>query len=606
MGDASETRGDVGGAAGSGGAADGGGAAGGGAASSGAKGGGATDGGAAKARGRLFGVGVGPGDPELLTLKATRAIHDADVIAYPSARHGRSVARRIAAPYLRPDHDEVLLRFPVTTELTSHPGGYEAALREFYDEAAAELAVHLDAGRDVAILCEGDPFFYGSYMYFHERLAPRYETTVIPAVTAFSAAAAAAGTPLVKRDDVFMAVPGTLPPEQLADRLQSADAAVVMKLGRTFPKVRDAADEAGVADRAIYVERASAPEQRIEALHAVDGRVPYMSLVLVPTAQVHRPDEPGVAAGRLVAGATAGASGATAGASGATAGARGATAGASGATAGASGVTAGVPAAAADPSDAPAAGSVAVVGLGPAGPRWLTPEARAELAAAEHLVGYKTYVDRVPARVGQQRHASDNRVEADRARHALELAAAGGRVAVVSSGDPGIFAMAAAVMEQLEAGGDAFAHVDVRIVPGLSAMQAAAARAGAPLGHDFCVLSLSDVLKPWSVIERRLEAVGVADLALAVYNPRSKTRPTQLEEARAILLRHRAPETPVVVARAVGAPTETMTIATLGDFDAAAVDMRTLLIVGSSRTRVFGDGNGAGPARVYTPRTYPE
>jgi precorrin-2 C20-methyltransferase/precorrin-3B C17-methyltransferase len=494
--------------------------------------------------GRLFGVGVGPGDPELLTLKATRAIHDADVIAYPSARHGKSVARRIAAPYLRADHLEVLLRFPVTTELTSHPGGYEAALFEFYDEAAAELAVHLDAGRDVAILCEGDPFFYGSYMYFHERLAPRYETTVIPAVTAFSAAAAAAGTPLVKRDDVFVALPGTLPAEQLTERLRMADAAVVMKLGRPFPKVRAAAEQAGVAERAVYVERASAPEQRVAPLGEVEGRVPYMSLVLVPTEQVHR--------------------------------------------------------------KAPLPrGAVAVVGLGPAGPQWLTPEARAELAAATELVGYKTYVDRVPGRVGQNRHATDNRVEGERARHALELAVAGRRVAVVSSGDPGIFAMATAVMEQLEAGGTEFAGVDVRVVPGLSAMQAAAARAGAPLGHDFCVLSLSDVLKPWDVIERRLDAIGAADLALAIYNPRSRTRPTQLEDARAVLLRHRAPETPVVLARAVGAPEESVTIATLGGFDAEAVDMRTLLLVGSSQTRVFGDGNGAGPARVYTPRRYP-
>jgi precorrin-2 C20-methyltransferase / precorrin-3B C17-methyltransferase len=521
------------------------------------------DGGPAR-RGRLFGVGVGPGDPELLTLKATRAIHDADVIAYPSARHGRSVARRIAAPYLRPDHEEVLLRFPLTTELAEHPGGYEAALFAFYDDASAELAVHLDAGRDVAILCEGDPFFYGSYMYFHERLAPRYETTVIPAVTAFSAAAAAAGTPLVKRDDVFMALPGTLPQEQLAERLAAADAAVVMKLGRTFPKVQEAAIDAGVAQRGVYVERASAPEQRIEALTDVDGTVPYMSLVLVPTTQVHDGRAPRVVA--AAAGAAAAVSGAVA---------------------------------------PPAPGGVAVVGLGPAGPQWLTPEARAELAAAEHLVGYKTYVDRVPGRVGQQRHASDNRVEADRARHALELAAGGARVAVVSSGDPGIFAMAAAVMEQLEAGGAAFAGVEVRVVPGLSAMQAAAARVGAPLGHDFCVLSLSDVLKPWAAIERRLDAIGAADLALAVYNPRSRTRPRQLEEARAILLRHRSPETVVVLARAVGAPSETITVATLGDFDAEAVDMRTLLLVGSSQTRVFGDGNGAGPVRVYTPRTYP-
>jgi precorrin-2 C20-methyltransferase/precorrin-3B C17-methyltransferase len=543
----------------------------------GSEAGAAASGGEPERRGRLFGVGVGPGDPELLTLKATRAIHDADVIAYPSARHGKSVARRIAAPYLRADHLEVLLRFPVTTELTSHPGGYEAALFEFYDEASEELAVHLDAGRDVAILCEGDPFFYGSYMYFHERLAPRYETTVIPAVTAFSAAAAAAGTPLVKREDIFMALPGTLPREQLAERLASADAAVVMKLGRTFEKVREAAEEAGVGERGVYVERASAPEQRIEALHDVEGRVPYMSLVLIPTTQVHEATAPGVAgaAANRPAGGGAAAHGVTADGG------------------------------ALDAAGAAARGSVAVVGLGPGGSQWLTPEARAELAAAGELVGYKTYVDRVPGRVGQNRHATDNRVEAERARHALELAAAGRRVAVVSSGDPGIFAMAAAVMEQLEEGGAEFAGVDVRVVPGLSAMQAAAARVGAPLGHDFCVLSLSDVLKPWEVIERRLDAVGAADLALAIYNPRSKTRPTQLDEARAILLRHRAPETVVVLARAVGAPSETITVTTLDAFDADAVDMRTLLFVGSSQTRVFGDGNGAGPARVYTPRRYP-
>ncbi len=461
------------------------------------------------ARGCLFGVGVGPGDPELLTLKATRAIAEADVIAYPSAHHGRSVARAIAAPYLREGHIEVLLQFPVTTELTSHPGGYDAALAEFYDAAAEQLAVHLDAGRDVAILCEGDPFFYGSYMYFHERLAPRYETIVIPAVTAFSAAAAAAGTPLVKRDDVFMALPGTLPVEVLADRLRDADAAVVMKLGRTFPKVREAAERAGVAARGVYVERASTERQRLAPLPEVDDEVPYMSLVLVPTA------EPGTASGEV--------------------GAR--------------------------------PGSVAVVGLGPAGGEWLTPEARAELAAAEQLVGYAPYLARVPVRPGQQRHASDNRVEAERARHALELAVGGARVAVVSSGDPGIFAMASAVLEQVEADADTFAAVEVRVVPGLSAMQAAAARVGAPLGHDFCVISLSDQLKPWSAIERRLEAAGAADLVLALYNPASRTRRAQLERAVELLRRHRAPHTPVVVARAVGADDESVAVATLATLD---------------------------------------
>jgi precorrin-2 C20-methyltransferase/precorrin-3B C17-methyltransferase len=243
---------------------------------------------------------------------------------------------------------------------------------------------------------------------------------------------------------------------------------------------------------------------------------------------------------------------------------------------------------------------VSVVGLGPAGPDWLTPEAQAELAAADELVGYSTYVARVPERRGQRRHISDNRVETERARHALELAAAGARVAVVSSGDPGIFAMAAAVLEVVDA--DAvFADVELRVVPGLSAMQVAAARVGAPLGHDFCVISLSDRLKPWEVIEQRLDAAGAADLVLALYNPASKTRRAQLARAIEVLRRHRDDTTPVVVARAVGAPEESVTVTTLGLVELDTVDMRTLLIVGSSTTREI-----PGPTPlVYTPRRYP-
>ena len=211
--------------------------------------------------GRLFGVGVGPGDPELLTVKAQRIVAAVDVIAYPNARHGRSVARAIAAPHFRGDQIEVALEYPVTTEQTDHPGGYEAALSEFYDAAAAQLAVHLDAGRDVAVLCEGDPFFYGSYMYLHERLADRYATEVVPGVTSFSAAAAAAGTPLVRRDDILTVLPGTLPPDVLAARLRAGDAAVVIKLGRTFPGVADAA-RAGGRDRAGDLRRARQQRRR--------------------------------------------------------------------------------------------------------------------------------------------------------------------------------------------------------------------------------------------------------------------------------------------------------------------------------------------------------
>jgi precorrin-2 C20-methyltransferase/precorrin-3B C17-methyltransferase len=174
----------------------------------------------------------------------------------------------------------------------------------------------------------------------------------------------------------------------------------------------------------------------------------------------------------------------------------------------------------------------------------------------------------------------------------------------VSSGDPGIFAMATAVLEAVESGNGEFAGVELRVVPGLSAMHAAAARVGAPLGHDFAVISLSDQRKPWEIVERRLEAAGAADLALALYNPASRTRRDQLARAVAVLRRHRAPATPVVVARAVGADDETVAVTTLGSVDLGAVDMRTLLIVGSSATRVIAGGDASAP-RVYTPRSYP-
>ncbi|MBB1158693.1 MULTISPECIES: precorrin-2 C(20)-methyltransferase [Amycolatopsis] len=502
--------------------------------------------------GRLYGVGLGPGDPELMTVKAARLIGEADVIAYHSARHGRSIARSVAEPYLREGQLEERLVYPVTTETTDHPGGYEGAIADFYELSAKKLAEHLDAGRDVVLLCEGDPFFYGSYMYMHERLAGRFEAEVVPGVTSVSAAASVLGRPLVQRDEVLTVLPGTLPAPELARRLADTEAAAVLKLGRTFGSVREALAESGKLDDAWYIERATWGQQRVEPFADVDPEsVPYFSLALLPSpAYQSRVDgEPAVPAS----------------------------------------------------SPAPAeGGEVVVVGLGPAGPEWLTPEASAELAAADHIVGYGPYVARVPQRAGQQRHASGNRVEADRAVEALQLAATGARVAVVSSGDPGVFAMASAVLEQVSAGNGAGARV--RIVPGVTAAQAAASRVGAPLGHDYCVLSLSDRLKPWEIIERRLDAAGAADLVLALYNPASRTRVTQLANAREVLLRHRDPGTPVVVARDVGGPEEDIRVTTLGGLDPAAVDMRCLLIVGSSRTVVEEGPDGR--SIVWTPRSY--
>ncbi|WP_250033006.1 precorrin-2 C(20)-methyltransferase [Paractinoplanes maris] len=501
--------------------------------------------------GRLYGVGVGPGDPELITLKAARLIEGADVVAFHAARHGRSNARAIAAGLLRDGQIEEPLIYPVTTGDTDHPGGYQGAIDEFYTEAAARLAAHLDAGRDVVVLAEGDPFFYGSYMHMHKRLAHRYPTEVVPGVTSVSAASAVLGRPLMERDEVLTVLPGTLPPAELAARLAGTDSAAVMKLGRTFDGVRQALTKAGRLDDAWYVERATTDRERHAPLAEVDAdSVPYFSLALLPSP----------AATAFVEETGRGEQGEPGG-----------------------------------------GGSVTVVGLGPGDPLWLTPEARAALAQADDLVGYLPYLERVATGAHQRKHPSDNRVEAERAAFALDLAKRGRRVAVVSSGDPGVFAMAAAVLEVSE--DPQWKDVPVRVVPGLTAAQAVASRAGAPLGHDFCVVSLSDRLKPWPVIAGRLTAAAGADLVIALYNPASKTRREQLVNARELLLEHRSAETPVIVGRDVGGPEETVRVTTLGELDPATVDMRCLLIIGSSQTRAVQRGDGS--TFVYTPRHYP-
>lgn len=251
-----------------------------------------------------------------------------------------------------------------------------------------------------------------------------------------------------------------------------------------------------------------------------------------------------------------------------------------------------------------ARGRLTVLGLGPGGAAWLTPAARAALADATDILGYTTYVNMAgPFRADQRVHGTDNREEMQRARHAFELAAEGRRVAVVSSGDPGVFAMAAAVLEALDEARDPqWAAVDLRVEPGISASLATAAQAGAPLGHDFCAISLSDNLKPWDVIEMRLQHAAQADLVMAFYNPISRARPWQLDRALDIVRAHRAADTVVVLGRDIGRPGATLSTTTLGALRGDQVDMRTMVIVGSSTTRRFSIGNAR--EWVYTPRWY--
>jgi precorrin-3B C17-methyltransferase len=248
-------------------------------------------------------------------------------------------------------------------------------------------------------------------------------------------------------------------------------------------------------------------------------------------------------------------------------------------------------------------GRLAVIGLGPGDARYVTPQAQAALAGAEALYGYGPYLDRVPVRDGQSRHASDNRQEGTRAAAALRHAAAGASVAMVSGGDPGVFAMAAAVCEEIAAGPPAWRSLDVAIVPGVTAMLAVAARVGAPLGHDFCALSLSDNLKPWELIERRLDAAAGAGFVIALYNPISRARPWQLGRAFERLRGVLPPSTPVVFGRAVGRSDEQVSVTTLQDADPNAADMATLLIVGSRETHLI-ERPGL-PPLVYTCRSAP-
>ena len=245
-------------------------------------------------------------------------------------------------------------------------------------------------------------------------------------------------------------------------------------------------------------------------------------------------------------------------------------------------------------------GKLYVVGLGPGNASQLTPEAEEAVRNASDVFGYGPYIDRVPERAGQQKHASDNRQEIQRAEEALRAATEGKTVAVVSGGDPGVFGMAAAVCEALEKGPGQWRQVDIAIIPGVSAMMAVAARVGAPLGHDFCAISLSDNLKPWPTVERRLELAATAGFVIALYNPISRARPWQLDHAFEKLRTVLSGTTPVVFGRAVGRPDERIAITQLARAQGGNADMATCVIIGSAETRVV-ERPGTTPL-VYTPR----
>jgi cobalt-precorrin 5A hydrolase/precorrin-3B C17-methyltransferase len=830
----------------------------------------------------LYGLGIGPGDPELITVKARDILARVPVIAYPAPEGGESLVRAIAAPHVPPGRIEIVIATPMAVD--------RFPAREIYDRYAAILAGHLGSGREVAVLCEGDPLFYGSFIYLYERLSPMHSVVVVPGVSSLGAVAAVAGVPLAARNDVFTVLPAPLPEAELEARLLRAEAAAIIKVGRHLPKIRTVLRRLGLESGARYVERATMPTQKVCCVAEVEGdAAPYFSMILVrrprpqeivaeralpagavllalsggglalarrlqpvlPASRVHglagrtqgadetftataahlralfaigtpivgicaagilirgvaplladKGSEPPVvavaedgsaavpllgghhganrlaraitkAAGGLAAVTTAGdvrlgfgldnpppgwrianpgaakpvaaallsgepvaltVEGGDAGWM-TQAGARFADAaalavrvtdrvidepgrdlvlhppllavgvgcergterrevielvrrtlagrglaeaavacvvsidrkadeaavhavaqmlgvparffsaaeleaqaprlatpseivfrevGCHGVAEGAALAAAGAEAEllvaktrsrratcaiARSPRDIDVArvgrprGRLAVVGIGPGSAEWRTAEATRAVREATDVVGYPLYFDLIrDLCAGKRVHSTPISEEEARARTALDLAAEGRAVALVCSGDAGIYALAALVCELLDRENrPEWNRLALTVVPGVTALQAAAARVGAIIGHDFCAVSLSDLLTPWSEIERRLHAAAQGDFVVALYNPVSQRRRTQLGAARDILLGHRPAETPVIVARNLGRQGESVRVRPLGELSPDGLDMLTVVLVGSSRTRLIERGTHR---LVYTPRGY--
>lgn len=505
-------------------------------------------------------VGVGPGDPELLTLKAAKAIANAEVIFFHAGRPGSSKAAQIAANYFPKAAIIKEWVYPVTT---GDSFDYYPKMAEFYAACEAQVQEQLAAGKKVVLLAEGDPLLYGSAMY----LADRFPTRIIPGVTSVSAGTAAIGTGLCRHEDVLTYLPGTLPVPELARRLADTQAAVIMKLGRNFANAVEALRQAGKLEEAFYVEYASLPQQRVLPVSEVTAEnIPYLSVIIVPGADL-RADS----AGRAQNAATNPTLGKQ------------------------SEANPDIPSQTSNQgleSTTPA--TLKVLGLGPGPDKWLTPEVKAVLAEVEHVIGYAPYVNRVPQRAGLTRHASGNTVEVERAKQALELALTGAKVAVVSGGDAGVFGMASAVFEAAQE--PKYQNIKIEVLPGITAAQATAASIGAPLGGDFAIVNLSDRLKPWEVLAQRLTHLAQADIGICLYNPASRTRRTQIAKAQDLLLRWLAPETIVVIGRDIGRAEHQVKVTTLGQLEPESIDMKCLVMVCPSSTRITPTG------KVWTPR----
>ncbi|OAI47043.1 hypothetical protein AYO44_10215, partial [Planctomycetaceae bacterium SCGC AG-212-F19] len=512
---------------------------------------------------RFWAIGVGPGDPELLTLKAVRLMQQADVIYHAGPEPDRGRALETVRVLLRPDQPRrIVLR-------TGMSDVKPTEWRRYYRAGVDEIAADARAGRKVVFITEGDPTLYSTAAYVWQLLAelhPDIPIEVVPGVSSVTAAAARLQWPLAQRDEPLLIVPGSYHAAQLPAWLEAFPAICVMKPAKALPEI--AATLQGRCEIA-YVEEASTPQEWLtQDLGQAIGRQNYFSLVLLRSnKQQHHLRTQSASDGPIPMVPADGGL-----------------------------VTQDKPLAGPSPAlrARKSLQKVHVVGIGPGDPALMTKQALQALRDADVIIGYEGYLR--PLRVlglKAEMIAHPIGAEIERARQALELAGAGKQVALVSSGDAGVYGMASLLIESAEAVPD----VEVEIVPGITAAMAAAALLGAPLGHDFACISLSDLLTPWELIARRLDAAARSNFVVVLYNPLSQRRIWQLPGARSILLRHRSPGTPVGLVDKAHRPGMKVWTTTLGELTANGIGMETVLIVGSSQTRLI---NG----RMVTPRGY--
>lgn len=516
---------------------------------------------------KLYAIGVGPGSPDLLTVRAAEILKRVPVIFSPlSAMGTTSRALEVAAPYLDRSRQRVVeLAFPMQKE--------QEELESEWEEAVREIVANLAPAEEGAFITIGDVSLYSTFYYVQRILRSRHpEVTIelVPGIPSFSAVSALLGIPYGIADDRIVILPATFERERLARSIQEHDTIILMKVNRVLDQVIEILEAQGILDKAVFITKCGMPDQEVVYdLRTLRGTSPsYFSLILV-NKNAERPHpipqslEETTRPRRIRP--ARGASAATAG----------------------------------DGSPPIPGGKLYLVGFGPGSHDHLTFRARAAIDDAQVIIGYRTYVLLVKELIkGKEVFYTGMTEELDRARRAVELAWQGKRVALISSGDVGIYGMAGPALECLkERGWTRGCGLEVEVVPGVTAASACGSLLGAPIVHDFCAISLSNLLTPWEVIVRRIEAAAAADYVVALYNPKSGRRTQQIVETQKIMLRYRRPDTPVGIVKSGTRSGERVVISTLAEMLNHEIGMLTTILIGNSTTFVWEN-------MMVTPRGY--